>query len=964
MMKRESVPPSRHQVDARMWGKEHGLPRSYPVMCHLLDTAAVFGALWDVLLSDQLREKTAQELGLSVTEARKVLAFWAGLHDLGKITPPFQAQVPEAFAAVRSEPAYAFAPGAEQARAFRHEMATHWVLALLFDEAGYPGTSRLMRAAVSHQIAQLLGGHHGCFGAVLQAKEVAQASAYRPGLGGDGWAIQRGAHFAELRRVTGGWAVPERGLPAELAVIVTGLVVVADWLASQTEAIVALLPPAGWRGTSEEIDEHWERTQKAAPGLVAGARLGRARFTAERFEDMFPFPPNTLQGDLVAHLPTMVKRKGAGLLLVTAPTGDGKTEAALFAASVLGHAAGARGLFFALPTMATADAMYPRVSAFAEHALSGERALTLLHSMAWLSPAYSPAEFPDALSEGAPAEGVVSADTSTATEAGAWLRGPKRGLLAPLGAGTIDQALSAVLPLTHNALRLFGLSDKVFVVDEAHAYGPWMHQLLTRLLEWLGAFGAPVVLLSATLSGCTASSLVDAYRRGAGSLQPSALQPCYPGWVFTDAATGEVSTPREVGTGRGRTLDVRLRPVVWDTAAPAGSPGQEGGRRQALREALEPVAAEGGTALVCCTTVAEAQQTFRDLRRAFPHLAAREGGLRLLHSRHPANARQRITAECERAYGKPRTPEDVARPRPASILVATQVVEQSLDFDFDLIVSDLAPLAQLLQRAGRGRRHLRGATGRPAWALPEDAPRLVVLEPAGDSGATLVPRTWGSVYDAGLLQRTAHLLRTRASTGIAVPEDVQELVDAVYAEDFVDHLEGSAQRELQRMDAERQADEAAQTHLADIVAICAPADVAGDLSKLSRREAGVTEELLTTRLGADSGRVLCLYEQPDHTLTLDRSGMLPVPTGGRHGLSHAALAQVMAYVAPVPGRWLRGAEGHPVPKGWDKHPVLSDLVLLRMQPVSDDRESGVPAWSCRHGSRTIRISEVGLESDA
>ncbi|MEV1080922.1 CRISPR-associated helicase Cas3' [Streptomyces sp. NPDC050211] len=954
MMKHESIPSEPARVEARLWGKEHGLPRPYPVICHLLDTAGVFGALWDVLLSDQLRARIARALGLSLGEARGVLSFWAGLHDLGKITPPFQAQVPTAFAAVRSDPAFAFVAGAERERAFRHEMATHWALTLLLDEIGYPGMGRVMRRAVSHQVAQLLGGHHGCFGVALQAKEVAHADAYQPGLGGDGWATQRRAHFEELRRATGAVAVPRHGLSAELAVVVTGLVVVADWLASQTEAILPVLPPLGWRATPEEIDAHWVRAQKAAPGLVATARLGRARFTATRFEEMFPFEPNALQGDLVARLPRLVGEKGSGLVLVTAPTGDGKTEAALFAASVLGRAAGARGLFFALPTMATADAMYPRVSEFAGQALGGERASTLLHSMAWLSPAYA------AASSATGASGAVSAEEATVTEAGSWLRGPKRGLLAPLGAGTIDQALSAVLPLTYNALRLFGLSDKVFVVDEAHAYGPWMHQLLIRLLEWLGAFRAPVVLLSATLSGRTASSLVDAYRRGAGFLEPSEVTPCYPGWLFADAATGEVSEPREVGSGRARRLDVRVRPVTWDTTAAAGSPVSAKGRRAALREALEPVAAQGGTALVCCTTVAEAQQTFRDLRAAFPDLAARTGGVRLLHSRYPAHVRQRITAECEAAYGKPRSPEQVAWPRPGSILVATQVVEQSLDLDFDLVVTDLAPLAQLLQRAGRGRRHTRGATGRPAWALPEEEPRLVVLEPVGDDGTMLVPRTWGSVYDAGLLQRTAHLLRERGAGGVAVPEAVQELVDAVYAEDFVDQLEGSAQRELRRMDAARQADEAAEAHLADMVAICAPADVAGDLHRLSRREAGVSEELLTTRLGADSGRVLCLYEQPGGALTLDEAGRLPLPTGGGNGLTHTQLTQVMAHVAPVPGRWLRGAEGHTAPPGWDKHPVLREAVLLRVQPAG--REDTGAVWSGRHGTRTIRTSPVGLET--
>ncbi|WP_030267603.1 CRISPR-associated endonuclease Cas3'' [Streptomyces violens] len=956
MMRREDVLPGEVPLDARFWGKERGLPRPYPVICHLLDTAAVFGALWDALIGDRVRDRLAQALGLTVGEARAVLSFWAGLHDLGKITPPFQAQVPEAFAAVKSDPAYEFARGAERERAFRHEMATHWALAHLLGEAEYPGGSS-MRQAVSHQVAQLLSGHHGCYGSVLKAKELARASEYRSGLGEEGWAAQRRIHFAELRRITGADAVPRRGLPAELAVIVTGMVVVADWLASQTRAITPLLPPPGWQGSPEELDAHWDRARTAAPGLVSEARLGRARFDTGRFEGMFPFSPNPLQADLTARLPSLVGENGSGLLLVTAPTGDGKTEAALYAASVLGRASGARGLYFALPTMATADAMYPRVRKFAEGAMGGERALTLLHSMAWLSPAYNGDE---AETDAPPQAGEVSTDSATAVEADAWLRTAKRGLLAPLATGTIDQALGAILPLTYNALRLFGLSDKVFVVDEAHAYGPWMHQLLCRLLEWLGAFGAPVVLLSATLTGRTAGSLVDAYRRGAGFPEPSALAPTYPGWLFTDARTGVVAAPRTTPSQRARTLDVEVRRVLWDTAAGAHTPPRAGGRREAVREALRPVTEQGGTALVCCTTVAEAQQTFRDLRRAFPDLAARPGGLRLLHSRYPAITRQSITAECEAAYGKPRSADEVALPRPASILVATQVVEQSLDLDFDLIVSDLAPLAQLLQRAGRGRRHQRGKTGRPAWAQPEEVPRLVILEPVGESGTTAVPRTWGAVYDEGLLHRTAQLLDTCQASGIAVPGDVQRLIDEVYAEDFVDRLESAAKSELQRMDAERQAEEEAQTHMAEVVSICAPADVAGDLHRLSRREAGVTEELLTTRLGADTGRVLCLYQQPSGALTLDESGLLALPTGGRSGLSRQEVAQVMAHVAPVPGKWLRGGgEGHPTPAAWDRQPALRDLVVLKMLPAGSGETDG--SWVCPFGEKTIKNSSVGIE---
>ncbi|MEV8546658.1 CRISPR-associated endonuclease Cas3'' [Streptomyces sp. NPDC051572] len=114
------------QVDVRLWGKERGLPYPYPVICHLLDTAAVFGALEDALLDGGARRRIAAELGLDAEAARPVLSLWAGLHDLGKITPPFQAQVPSAFKPVAGDASYVAAAGAEGLRGFRHELPTHW----------------------------------------------------------------------------------------------------------------------------------------------------------------------------------------------------------------------------------------------------------------------------------------------------------------------------------------------------------------------------------------------------------------------------------------------------------------------------------------------------------------------------------------------------------------------------------------------------------------------------------------------------------------------------------------------------------------------------------------------------------------------------------------------------------------------------------------------------------------------
>jgi CRISPR-associated endonuclease/helicase Cas3 len=936
-------------VDARLWGKDRGLSQSYPVVCHLLDTAAIAGELWDRVLTDSRRTRLAGQMELSEERCRRLLCLWAGLHDVGKITPAFQARLPSRFATLSSDPLYGHLTGIQR-QDFPHDVATQWALASIFEEWGYP-VSRPVRRSAHHQIAQLLGGHHGCVHRGLAPGKLKNPSASVPELGGSGWRDQRVAHAEAVRRLTGVDAedVVSGPLPASAAVVMLGLVVVADWLASQEHVIEGRLPGAGWSGDDAALEAHWAVAVADAPVTVADAGLGRAQFPVGEFGEQFPYAPNALQASLAGELPGLLD--GPGLLLVTAPTGDGKTEAALHAASLMAEVSGASGLFFALPTMATADAMHGRVRAFAEQNVAGDRALTLLHSMAWLSEEYAtPAAGEDA--EGS--DRTVS-DRQSSLEAGQWLRGAKRGLLAPLSTGTIDQALAGVLPMRYNMLRLLGLSNKVLVVDEAHAYGPWMHSLLVRLLEWLGACGAPVVLLSATLAGRAASSLVDAYRRGCGYEDASLAQPVYPGWQFVSAGTGEVSAPRPVESGRPRRVEVQTVPVQAGIAADSA-----GGRGAAVVEQLRPLVEQGGCALVCCTTVAEAQQTFRLLQSAFPLLDSAGDGLFLLHSRYPAARRAEITRACEYAFGKPKG-EDVKGRRPqVSVLVATQVVEQSLDLDFDLVVSDLAPLAQLLQRVGRCMRHDRRGLkpedgGRPVWV--GEQPRLTVLEPVDEQGQIQVPRAWGPVYYPDILRRTSHLLRQRVGRGIDVPTDVQELVDEVYAEDFADRLESAAERDkFSREYAERVGAVLAEETLAKLTLIKPPMRMV-DLAELSNDGALVDEALLTTRLGADSERVVCAYVQPGGARTLDPEGDTPLPGTTRSAaVSLADARAIMAQTAPVPGGWLtgRGTEQDP-PEAWGKRAALARLTVLCMR-----RAEGGGAWSCRVGEDTISVNSEGF----
>ncbi|WP_256992069.1 CRISPR-associated helicase Cas3' [Streptomyces sp. 2114.4] len=510
-----------------------------------------------------------------------------------------------------------------------------------------------------------------------------------------------------------------------------------------------------------------------------------------------------------------------------------------------------------------------------------------------------------------------------------------------------------MLPVRYNVLRLLGLSNKVLVVDEAHAYGPWMHSLLVRLLEWLGACGAPVVLLSATLSGRSASSLVEAYRRGCGFGEPCEVAPVYPGWLYVSGRSGAVSAPCAVGSGRAREIEVRAVSVSRD--APVGS---EAGRGTAVVGELRPLVERGGGALVCCTTVAEAQETYRLLRREFPQLAAAEDGLLLLHSRFPAARRLEITEACERAFGKPG--EGRRRP-PVSVLVATQVVEQSLDLDFDVVISDLAPLAQLLQRAGRCMRHDRAGLapeegGRVGWVGV--TPRLAVLEPVDAQGKVRAPERWGAVYPEALLRRTSGLLHEREGKPIAVPGDVQGLVDAVYAEDFCDHLEDSAERDLQeRLDAEHLGAVLAEEALADSTMINPPMKMV-DLAELSRDGALIDEALLTTRLGADSERAVCVFLQDAGAVTLDPEGASPVPGWGRAGrVSVAQAREVMRQTVPVPGGWLRGrGVAQEVPASWGQLAALRELCVLPM------RHRGGGMWSCTVGDRSISFTSEGLQA--
>ncbi|MGY5051886.1 CRISPR-associated helicase Cas3' [Streptomyces sp. 900105755] len=882
-------------ADDRLWGKFRGLEDvgPYPVIGHLIDTAVIAGQLWDAYLTAGQRDVIASGWGVTQAHARQLVMFWAGLHDLGKVCPAFQQQDRNAAAELLEDPSY---PPQNDGSAIRHERVSHITTPALLIQMGYPTSSRPLRS-VAHQIGQILGGHHGAYGNALNARTLVSPEDQEPRVGTAGWSVQRSAHLHTVHALCGSPEPPAQFAPGGACVVATGLIILADWLASRTGWVRARHRELAHPSAPEDWKAHAERARRAAPQAVAQVQLAPPVWKpAKSFTEMFPSitNPHPLQADLATRLPALVS--GPGLVVITAPTGDGKTETAFFAAHVLGHAARTEGLAVFLPTMATTDAMHTRVSEHVMQTAGIPVPVTLLHSMAWLNADYNP--------------GTDRVLTDTSAIAGEWIKGRHRGLLAGVAVGTWDTAALAALPVRFNVMRWLGLTGKTVIIDEAHAYDAYGHRLTERLLEWLGHTRTPVILLSATLTGAIATRLAAAYRTGAGHTSPAAIAPTYPGWTHVDATTGTVTTSETLPTTRARRLAVYLHHVHHKAA-----PADPDSRLATLTRTLQPMIDEGrGCAAIVCNTVADAQTTARHLRSAWAATGAPL--VQLLHARMPARQRQGTTRRIEKWAGKPRpahttpdgtyTPARGLRPSRPVIVVATQVIEQSLDVDFDHVISDLAPIALLLQRAGRCHRHPR--TDRPAWA---PTPAMTVLIPTGK----LPPPQWGTVYSENLLNRTVTALQGLTGGICAIPDDIQTLVDQVYAADWTTP---AGTNDL--------ATEQAMRALADIATIPTPTQPIRDLHPLTTHN---DDTHLATRLGADSIRVLPVWTDTNGRHWLDRHARHhPLPTH-INPRNTATIRNLMAHTIQVDHRWLQGHGPETnTPTTWRDIGALQDVLLL------------------------------------
>ena len=739
-------------VQAALWGKlGDGSNGFHPLICHGLDTAAVARELIATALPPGVLRRIASGIGVEPADAAALTIVAAGLHDLGKASPDFQyRRLPDLdghYARLTAVGLIDPQPGMGKGRP--HGVTGAVMLRDWFERQG-------VTRSVAVQLSAIIGGHHGI-------PDHGPLHLGQSTTGDTAWAAAREELSALLLDTVGRPTVYPTRVDRVALLLLGGIVSVADWIASD-ESRFPYLSDAPFEPRAYVT----ARQVRARDAIAAIGWLARPSTTSPEmtFEAAFAKQPRPLQ--------RAADRLGAevappAIAIIEAPMGEGKTEAALRLADRWMRAGNARGIYFALPTQATSNQMLERVIAALERRYPGEQlGIQLLHGAKVVSATFQeliaagaqiesdPAAFPAAI-EG-PLEDEAAAGGVIASQ---WFTGRKRGLLAPFGVGTVDQALLSVLPVPHAFVRLLGIAGKVVIIDEVHAYDAYTFSLIERLVEYLAAVESSVVILSATLPNARRASLSAAFCRGLGATDsPAASDVSYPRLTVADRS-GERVEAIATDPAVCRSIGILWRedPYTPDAAGDA-----------ACDELLDAAAA-GAQVGVIANTVRRAQGLYTRIAER-----GRERGvtieLDLFHARF--RLRDRLTRE-QRAverYGTTGTRVG------GSILVATQVIEQSIDLDFDLLVTDLAPIDLLLQRSGRLWRHRVNDARRPA--IVGATPALRVIRPAAAPDGTVDHGASAYVYDGHLIDRTYLELRDRLT--IDIPGEVSDRVEAVYAE--------------------------------------------------------------------------------------------------------------------------------------------------------------------------------------
>lgn len=604
-----------------------------------MDVAAVFEELTrHPVFAHRLCRAAGRALG---EEERAWLAAFVFLHDVGKVSPRFQAKAwPDAR---------------------RHELRSH------LDEgwrwlAGLPSRPEAMGGGAHALFAPLNGSPDGLrwvYALFAHHGRPTQpgSTANWPIPSGYDWRVEEDLMGEALRAwfANAAWGEPAALEKPRLVHLFAGLLALADWIGSDTRSFPHELTP--------DVPGYAARARERARAAVRRIGVAQTPWPNESlsFEDLTGFgQPRGVQAR-IGELAT-----DTALSIIEAETGSGKTEAALWHFARLRAAGAVDALYFAVPTRAAAWQLFERVRR-AMQRIKGPEAILAV-----------PGQLRAGEAEGRRLPGFeVRWDDGNDHWAA---EHATRFLAAPVAVGTVDQVLMAGLQVKHAHLRGAALSRSLLVIDEVHASDAYMNRIARTVVRDHLALGGRALLMSATLGAGERAEWLGEAMPDLGDAQQAA----YPAvWRSDHRRPLDIAlSPESAGK--------RVVPALVSTMA----------AQRAAQMAID-AARSGARVLVIRNTVDQAVATWQAVVETDPALCLQvEGQPTLHHSRFAVEDRRRLDTAIENAFGKDAAPTPV-------IAVGTQTLEQSLDIDADVLITDLCPMDVLLQRIGRLHRHAR-----------------------------------------------------------------------------------------------------------------------------------------------------------------------------------------------------------------------------------------------------------------
>ena len=704
--------PSAPPYTRQFWAKAYPYRKEGPERIHLLEHhMADVGACFEALLTQPtIRQRLACSGDMDslddATAAR--LALFAALHDIGKVNTGFQTQIwrqtdsmERARRPSRAGHTLDLVPvlkGDDAATAEWFFDALGWWRAATtsWDDRNGETFCGLFVAALSH---------HG-LPVPLEGGRSPNPGIWRP--------YSRLEPQEQVRRIgdlTHRWfpsawnpdALPLPSTPAFQHTFL-GLCALADWVGSNE-----LWFPFCAEPRDSYMDDARERAESAIRAVGLDLSNQRRSFAmAPGFDELFPHVPQA--PNAIQRSAAQDTRVAEHLVIIESETGSGKTEAALWRYARMYEEGLVDGLYFALPTRAAAMQIHRRVEQFVEN-LFPERARP---RVVLAVPGYDPGAGTEDM---ALPEYEVWYDSRYGGNRPWASENPKRYLAAQIAVGTVDQAMMAALKVKHAHMRAACLARNLLVVDEVHASDTYMRRVLKALLDAHLGVGGYALLMSATLGSAARRQWLSAGRMSSdvGPSLADAIDVPYPA-ISVMSPDGERIA--DIGENHlEKTVSVSAEPLMEEF-------------EKVARRALQAARA-GAKVLVVRNTVGYAISTQRAMEEASSNsdralLFALDGKLTLHHGRFAAGDRRLLDRAVEERLGK-------YRPSDGLVVVGTQTLEQSLDIDADLLITDLCPVDVLLQRMGRLHRHSRG--DRPA---DFSVPRCTVLTPSGGDLSALL----------------------------------------------------------------------------------------------------------------------------------------------------------------------------------------------------------------------------------